>query len=76
LIDEFPQEESATADALWFVDMTTGPNGQDLTVEQRLAEIRERYGPDDVVTRFWRRAEPELVQAVRRTQRRLQAQPM
>jgi hypothetical protein len=76
LIDEFPQEESITADALWFVDMTTGPDGQDLTVEQRLAEIRERYGPEDVVTRFWRRAEPELLQAVRRTQERLRAQPM
>jgi hypothetical protein len=76
LIEEFPQEESATADALWFVDMTTGPDGQDLSVEARLAEVRMRYGPEDVVTRFWRRAEPELLAAVRRTQERLKAQPM
>jgi hypothetical protein len=76
LIDEFPPEESPTVDALWFVDMTTGPDGQDLTVEQRLAEIRERYGPTDVVTRFWQRAEPDLLRAVRRTQERLHTQPM
>lgn len=35
--------------------MTTGPDGQNLSVEDRLAEIRQRYGPDDLVTRFWRK---------------------
>jgi putative nucleotidyltransferase with HDIG domain len=76
LRDAFPQEKSTTADALWFVDMTTGPDGEDLTVQERLEEIRQRYGPHDVVTRFWRRAEPELLRAVQRTQERLKAQPM
>ncbi|WP_430502425.1 HD domain-containing protein [Micromonospora trifolii] len=73
---EFPREESATADALCFADMTTGPAGQDLTAEERLAEIRERYGPDDIVTRFWRKAEPELMEAIQRTHTRLAAYPM
>jgi lambda repressor-like predicted transcriptional regulator len=77
LAREYPQEQSVTADALWYVDMTTGPDGQDVTAEQRLAEIRERYGPDDLVTRFWRHAEPELMEAVRRTKTRLaERQPM
>jgi hypothetical protein len=76
LASEFPQEHSPTADALWFVDMTTGPDGQDLDVEQRLSEIRKRYGPDDLVTKFWDRAEPALIDAVRRTQARLAGQPM
>jgi hypothetical protein len=76
LAREFPRQRSATADALWFADMTTGPDGQDLTVQQRLDEIRGRYGPDDVVTKFWRRAEPELLEAVQRTERRLARQPM
>lgn len=76
LDSEFPREESATSDALWYADMTTGPDGQDLTVDQRLAEIRERYGPDDLVTRFWRNAEPTLQAAVRRTQLRMSAQPI
>jgi hypothetical protein len=76
LASEFPQEQSPTADALWFADMTTGPDGQDLGAEDRLAEIRQRYGPDDLVTRFWWKAEPVLMDAVRRTQQRLAAQPM
>ncbi|WP_073839988.1 HD domain-containing protein [Micromonospora sp. CB01531] len=73
---EFPREESATSDALWYADMTTGPDGQDLTVEQRLAEIRERYGPNDLVTRFWEKAEVPLLEAIQRTESRLTAQPM
>jgi hypothetical protein len=76
LRSEFVQEHSATADALWFADMTTGPDGQDLDVLDRLSEIRQRYGPDHVVTRFWARAEPTLVDAVRRTENLLAAQPM
>lgn len=76
LMAEFPKEESRTSDALWFADMTTGPDGQDFTAEERLAEIRERYGPDHTVTRFWRKAEPALLEAVRRTQSRLTAYPM
>ena len=73
LMAEFPFEEPPTSDALWFADMTTGPDGQDLTVEERLAEIRERYGPDDLVTRFWKKAEPPLLDAIRRTEQRLAA---
>ena len=76
LASEFPRRRTPTADALWFADMTTGPLGQSMTVQERLQEIRRRYGPDDVVTRFWRRAEPELLEAVQRTERRLPHQPM
>jgi hypothetical protein len=71
LADEFPREESAVADALCFADMTTGPDGQDFEVLERLAEIRSRYGPDHLVTRFIIRAETEMVKAVQRTQSRL-----
>jgi HD domain len=48
---------------LWWADMTTGPQGQDVTVEERLDEIRARYGPGDVVTRFIERARSVLLQA-------------
>ena len=48
---------------LWWADMTTGPRGADVTVEDRLAEIQTRYGPDDLVTRFIRRARPVLLAA-------------
>ena len=79
LSSEFDNEESPVTDALWYCDMTTGPNGESLEVDERLAEIRTRYGPDHAVTRFWMHAEPVLVAAVQRTRRRLSAagvQPM
>jgi putative nucleotidyltransferase with HDIG domain len=71
LQDEFPEQASPLSDALWYADMTTGPEGQDLTVEDRLAEVEERYGPDHVVTRFWAKAKPAIMAAVRRTEDRL-----
>jgi putative nucleotidyltransferase with HDIG domain len=68
---EFSREESPTADALWYCDATTGPDGQDFDVFDRLNEVRVRYGPADPVTRFINRAEPDIVAAVRRTEARL-----
>jgi hypothetical protein len=73
LATEFHREGGPTADALWYCDMTTGPDGQDFAVTERLNEIRSRYGPDHVVTRFIDRAEREIVDAVRRTEERLAA---
>ena len=69
---EFPRERSAAADALWYADLTIGPNGELLTVEERLVEIAERYGRDDLVTRSVERARPALIAAVRRTEARLE----
>lgn len=71
LIRDFDDEQSSVTDALWYSDMTTGPDGQDLDGLARLSEVRERYGPDDVVTRFWARAEPVLMAAVQRAQDRI-----
>jgi hypothetical protein len=78
LAAEFPREDSAIADALWYADMTTGPDGQDFEVTVRLGEIQVRYGPEHLVTRFILKATPEIVAAVRRTEERLKAasQPM
>ena len=73
LESEFPREVSPVADALWYVDMTTGPDGQDFEVTVRLDEIQVRYGADHVVTRFILKATPEIVAAVRRTEERLKA---
>jgi putative nucleotidyltransferase with HDIG domain len=68
---EFALERSATADALWYCDMTTGPDGERLSAPDRFDEIRARYGPDHMVTRFINQAEHELLGAVRRTEERL-----
>ena len=56
---EYPCEESAIADALWYCDMTTSPDGDRLPASSRLDEIKMRYGPDHVVTR------PSLVRKLR-----------
>jgi hypothetical protein len=71
LNDEFPREQSSAGDALWYADLTVGPDGESVTVEERLAEIIERYGTGHVVSLSVERARPELLAAVSRTERRL-----
>lgn len=70
---EFPHEDSDLANALWYCDMTTGPNGEGMSVGERLAEIRSRYGAEHVVTRFIDRAEADIRAAVERTEEWLRA---
>jgi len=72
LAREFAPAPDALTDALIYCDMTTGPDGQRLPVEQRLADIRARYGPDHVVTRSISRSAPVLTGAVARLTRRLE----
>lgn len=66
-------ERTPLRDALWWADMTTGPDGDVTGVHERIAEILERYGPEDLVSLFIRQAEPELLAAVERTEARLRA---
>lgn len=74
LVNEFPILDVELTDALCFADMTTGPRGQAMDVRERLAEIRSRYGPADVVTAFVDVAERELTAVVARVEERLAAQ--
>ena len=71
LSSEFPSPGPELDDASAYCDMTTTPTGGVVSVHDRLSEIVERYGPDDVVTKFIRRAEPHLVSSVVRTGQRL-----
>jgi HD domain-containing protein len=71
LSSEFPAPAPMLNDALAYCDMTTTPTGDVVSVQDRLSEIVERYGPHDVVTRFIRKAEPQLVSSVIRTDQRL-----
>jgi predicted hydrolase (HD superfamily) len=70
---EFGDEKTALRDVLWWADMTTTPDGGKTTVIDRVAEIQSRYGADDVVSRFIRRAWNDLSAAVGRTEVRLEA---
>jgi predicted hydrolase (HD superfamily) len=75
LFREFRPAARGLSDALIYCDMTTGPQGQPMTVEERFAEIRHRYGPDHVVTRALERSAPELAAAAARITRRLTGHP-
>jgi HD superfamily phosphodiesterase len=61
---EFPPAPQRLADALTFCDMTTSPDGQQVHVNRRLAEIHDRYGSGHLVSRSIRRATPLILQAV------------
>lgn len=68
---EFSEERSLVADILTFCDLTTGPDGQRLTPTERLDEVVRRYGPDDLVSRAVRDAEPRLMRTVARVEAKL-----
>lgn len=73
-VAEFPDEGGVVRDALWYCDLTTSPDGEPVDAGERIAEIKERYGPGHVVTRFITEAASELLASVERTERRLAAE--
>jgi hypothetical protein len=48
---------------VWWADLTTGPDGEDLSVEDRLDDIAARYPADHVVARNVATIRPVLVAA-------------
>lgn len=71
LVGQFPRDDSLPHDELCFCDMTTGPAGQLMTVDERLADIRDRYGAGSIVGDAISLAEPELRASVSRVQARI-----
>jgi hypothetical protein len=71
LNSEFVDRPGAERDALWTADATTGPDGRSLTVEQRVAEVVERYGPGSLVADCMLAIAPELAAASSRTMERI-----
>lgn len=67
----FDDERSPVRDALWYCDMTTGPDGRPMTFAERMAELRGRRAADDPVIRALAVNEPERAAAVRRVVERL-----
>lgn len=68
---DFDDEHSAVRDALWYCDITTSPEGEPVVATQRIAEIKRRYGPGHLVTRFITLATPDLLAAVGRIEQLL-----
>ncbi len=62
---EFAPAPYALASVLTCCDMTISPDGELVPVEQRLAEIQDRYGPGHLVSRSIQRATPMILGAVK-----------
>jgi len=71
LLREFPLPRRDLVDALTYCDMTTSPDGDSLSIHERLTEVSQRYGPGHVVTRSIGRSSPSLVMAAARVQHRM-----
>jgi len=69
----YPDDRDAVRDALWACDMTTSPVGEPVDFEERLREIKERYGPDHTVPRAIEAAGDEIRACIRRTRERARA---
>ncbi len=70
LDSEFDPAPDVLASVLTYCDMTTSPDGQPVPVEQRLAEIHDRYGSGHLVSRSMQRATPMILRAVEQVHQR------
>ena len=69
-MDRFSDEQGAVRDALWTCDMTTSPVGEAVDFEERLAEIKRRYGAGHTVPRAIEASGDEIRACIRRTRER------
>ncbi len=75
-LEAFPADRYASgpvADALTYADQTTGPTGERMDVEDRLAGMLRRHGPDSPNARVHDQRAPAIRAAVDRTERVLHA---
>jgi len=70
-LDAFPPEHSLTADLLTYCDLTTDPDGVQITPSARLAEVRHRHGAESEVARGIDAAEAALTELVARTEQQI-----
>ena len=59
-LEPFPFEPGLMSDCLTYCDLSTGPTGKPVVLEERIAEVAERYGEDAIVPRGLRNAYPQL----------------
>lgn len=70
-LSRYPYEQSCVSDALTLADQTTGPQGQGMSIDERMAEMLIRHGDDSVHAKIHHLREPQLRAAAERVQRRL-----
>jgi putative nucleotidyltransferase with HDIG domain len=59
-LSQFIFERSPVSDALTYADQTVGPRGQPVPLEERLADMLRRHGPDSAQARVHHHREPYL----------------
>jgi hypothetical protein len=67
----YPHERSAVCDALTYADQTTGPTGERLPIQLRMAEMLARHGPDSAQAQVHHVRGPYLLAVAGRVERRL-----
>jgi putative nucleotidyltransferase with HDIG domain len=72
-LDRFPHEQSPVSDALTYADQTVGPQGQPMTLDQRMAEMLARRGPDSAHAQVHGVRERHLRAVAHRVEQRLHA---
>ena len=70
---QFTDEEGPVRDALWTCDMTTSPVGRPVSFNERLMEIKQRYGEEHTVPRAIEAAGDEIRACICRTRERAHA---
>lgn len=70
-LDTYARERSALADALIYCDLQTGPTGEHISLRERGADIKHRYGLSHIVTIAYNQAAPYYALAIARTNQRL-----
>jgi putative nucleotidyltransferase with HDIG domain len=70
----YPYEQSPVSDALTYADQTTGPQGQPMSFDERIAEMLARHGDDSVRAKIHHLREPHLRAIAERVQQRLSEQ--
>lgn len=71
-LNQFKPPPNDLLDILTYADMTTGPTGELVTVETRIAEILDRYPSSNPVYRAVSRSAPTLKTVVRRVDDQLE----
>jgi hypothetical protein len=72
---KFPRETSLVADSLTYCDLSCGPDGNRIALDERLREIRARYGNDHVVVRGLEADDDVIRGAFRRVELQLRRSP-
>jgi len=65
-LKQYPKPDGIISDLLTYADMTTGPDGQKTSFEERFAEIKERHGEESTPYLAMQQAWPRLVELQKR----------